>query len=336
MSSALRYDYGIQWREVVKVFVVSAGISFILACWAVHVGGLFSIVPMFLSVIFALLALLGLTRRLMFQQVLELTDDAILFPRGFSGKRITRLPFADILRMRNTGLYPGIYLITTKGNFEILSIRFRNMESYNTVRAFICAKTSLSLPEGKPATWNSSWVPGPILKWSEPEDYIRYRTHLVASKPLRLRLARAIRFFACIFGFFFVPWFALNFFLALDAPVGGVLIALIPACLFFTLLYWLYAAHPARVRHITVFPEGFSVLSGKQTANFGFGDFLGWSVIIREFEGHVFHILLLQRPKYIFGIAFPNTDTRDQFIQMLNEKKVLELNSLKPSWELKP
>ncbi len=212
MSPTRRYEFDIKWSGVALVVAFTGGISFIAACWAKSLGGILSIGPIFLSVMFALLALWVIARRLIFPRVLELTDDAILFSGGFSGKRITHVAFADILRMKNTGMHPGMYLMTTKGNFEILSIRFSSIENYSTVRTFICSKTSLLLSEDMPRTRDLGWVPGPILKWSEPKDYIRYRTYLAVSKPLWLRLAKAIRFFACVFGFFFCSLACFEFF----------------------------------------------------------------------------------------------------------------------------
>lgn len=341
MSSTLRYDYDLPWRGVALAVAVNTGISLLAAHWAKSIGGFFSVGPIFLSAVFALLALSVIIRRLIFSRVLELNDDAILFPGGFSGKRTRRLAYRDIMRMRNTTVYPGLFIEAAKGRFEVMSIRFRNIEYYQAVRNFICSKTAISLPENIPAArtweaWEAAWVPGPVLKWSEPKDYIRYRTHLAVSKPSWLRLARAGRFFACVFGIFFIPWLVLNFCFNAGVPAIGFLTILIPASLFFTSLHWLNATHPARITHIIVFPEGFSQLSGKQTANYSFSDFSGWSVIEREFEGRPLHILLLQRPKYVKAMAFPDANIRDQFIQMLKEKKVPYLSDLKPSWELKP
>jgi hypothetical protein len=321
MSSTLRFDYDLPWRGVVIGVVFNLGVALIAAHWAKCLEGILSIFPLFLSFAFVFLAIRMIVRRILFPQVLELTDDAILFPGGFFGKRIKRLAFSNILRMGDTVASPGLRLITTKGNFEIMSARFKNMENYESMRTFICSKNMLL---------------GPVLQWSEPEDYIRYRKHLAISKPLWLRLAKAIRFGACVFGFFFIPWLALNYLSSIGQPFISFLSALIPATLFFTLVYWLYSIHPARVGHITVYKNGIHELSGKQTRSFSFGDFIGWQIVEREFQGQLFHIVLLPRAKWVFEVAFPDSGTRDRFIQILNEKKIPELSTLKPSWELKP
>lgn len=286
MSSPLRCDFDVKWSGVAIAVVFTKGVSFIAACWAKSLGGILSIGPIFLSAVLALFALWTIIRRLMFPRVLELTDDAIIFPGGFTGRRTTRIAFGEIIRMKNTRMYPGIYMVTSKGNFEILSIRFTSIENYRAIRDVVCSKTSIVLSEDAPqaAGWDRGWVPGPIMRWSEPEDYIRYQTHLATSKPLWLRLAKAIRFFVCCFGFFFLPWLVLNYSLSAALPATNILAVLIPASLFFTMVYWLYAYHSARVTHITVFPEGFSQLSGKQVRSFDFSDFSGWAVVERQFE----------------------------------------------------
>jgi len=336
MSSTLRYDYDIPWRGVAIGVGFNLGISLLMVHWAISIGGILSIAPIFLGAVFALLALWMIVRRLVFSRVLELTDDAILFPSGLTGKRTTRVAYSDIMRMQNLWIKPGLRLRTAKKYFEISSVRFTSMEDYCAVRNCVCSKTSILLPEDKLSTWDSGWVPGPILKWSEPEDYVRYQTCIATSKPLWLRLAKAIRFFVCFFGFFFIPWLALNYFLDWGASASAFLAVLIPVSLFFTLLHWLSAYCSARVSHITVFSDSIHELSGKQMRDLSFEDSSGWSVVEREFEGRILHILLMQRPKWVHEVALPDINTRDRFVQMLNEKKIPQVSNLKPSWELKP
>jgi hypothetical protein len=287
---------------------------------------------------FAILALFMITRRIIFPRVLELTDDAILFPHGFPKTRITRISFADIIRMRDGTLtaHPSFSMATGKGTFEIGAARFKNIEHYHVVRNFICSKASIMLPENKigQSTWRTGWSPNPILYWKEPEDYVRYRTHIAVSKPLLLRLARASWFFARCFGFIFLCWLIVNFSQFPAFPDTGFLVLAGIVTLFFTLLHWLNATYPARVGEITVRENGITELSGKQTRNLNYGDCRGWKVVEREFEGHAFHILLLQRPKYVFEVVLPDINTRDRLIQIFNDKKIPLLSNLKPSWEL--
>src|ERR1017187_2320315 len=213
--NSLRYDFNLPWRGAAIGAVFYAGLSFLMAHLAKNAAGIFSICLIFLSSMFAFLALFMVARRIIFPRVLELTDDAILFPHGFLKTRITRISFADIIGMRDGTLaaHPSFSMATGKGTFEIGAARFKNIEHYHAVRNFICSKTSILLPENKsgPSTWRTGWSPNPILHWKEPEDYIHYRTHIAVSKPLSLRLAKAGWFFARCFGFIFLCWLILNF-----------------------------------------------------------------------------------------------------------------------------
>jgi hypothetical protein len=150
-----------------------------------------------------------------------------------------------------------------------------------------------------------------------------------------LRLARAGWFFARCFGLIFLCWLILNFSQLAAFPDAGFLVLAGFVTLFFTSLHWLNATYPARVTEITVRENGISQLSGKQTRNLNYGDCRGWAVVERKFEGCIFHILLLQRPKYVFEVALPDINTRNRLIQVYNDKKIPQLSNLKPSWELK-
>jgi hypothetical protein len=337
--NSLRYDFNLPWRGAVIGAVFYVGLSFFMAHLAKNAAGSFSICLISLSAMFALLALFMMARRVVFPRVLELTDDVILFPHGFPKTRITRISHADIIRMRDGALtaHPSFSMATGKGTFEVGAARFKNIEHYHAVRNFICSKTSILLPEGKSgeSVWKTGWSPNPILYWKEPEDYIRYRTHIAVSKPLLLRLARAGWFFARCLGFIFLCWLFFNFSQLPALPDGGFLVLAGFVALFFTSLHWLNATHPAHVGEITVRENGITELSGKQTRNLNYGDCRGWAIVERKFEGYTFLILLLQRPKYVFEVALPDINTRDRLIQIFNGKKIPQLNDLKPSWELK-
>ena len=338
--NSLRYGFNLPWRGAVVGAVFYVGLSFVMAHLANAAIGVFSTCFIFLSGMFALLALFMIVRRAFFPRVLELTDDAILLPHGFPKTRITRISFADIIEMGGGGLtaHPSFWMATDKGTFEIGSARFKNIEQYHTVRKFICSKTSnpLAIDKSGQSTGRTVWSPNPILHWKEPEGYIRYRTHIAVSKPLWFRLAGAGWFFARCFGFIFLCWLVLNFSQLPALPDFGFLMLTGFVTLFFTSLHWLNATYPARVTEITVRENGITQLSGKQTRNLNYGDCRGWTVVEREFEGHIFQILLLQRPKYIFEVALPDISTRDSLIQIFNDKKIPHANDLKPSWELNP
>jgi hypothetical protein len=337
--NSLRYDFNLPWRGAAVGAAFYAGLSIFTAHLAKDADAVFLTYLMSLSAMFALLALFMMARRIIFPRVLELTDDAILFPHGFPKTRITRISFADIFGMRDGTLtaHPSFSMATGKRTFEIGAARFKNIEHYHAVRNFICSKTSILLPENKSgqSTWRTGWSPNPILHWKEPEDYIRYRTHIAVSKPLLLRLAKAGWFFARCFGFIFLCWLILNFSQLPAFPDADFLVLAGFVTLFFTLLHWLNATHPARAGEITVRENGITELSGKQTRNLNYGDCRGYAIVEREFEGYTFCILLLQRPKYVFEVALPDINTGDRLIQIFNGKKIPQLNELKPSWELR-
>src|SRR5450432_2342900 len=145
--NSLRYDFNLPWRGAVIGAVFYVGLSFFMAHLAKDTANVFTICSISLSVMFAILALFMIARRIIFPRVLELTDDAILFPHGFPKTRITRISFADIIGMRDGALTtnPSFCMATDKGNVEIGAARFKNIESYHAVRNFICSKTSILL-----------------------------------------------------------------------------------------------------------------------------------------------------------------------------------------------
>ena len=172
--NSLRYDFNLPWRGAVVGAMFYAGLSFFMAHLAKEAAGVFATGLIFLSATFALLALFMIARRVIFPRVLELTDDAILFPHGFPKTRITRISFADIIGIRDGALAANLsfHMTTAQGNFEIGVLRFKNIEHFHAVRDFICTKTSIPLPENNngQSAWRAGWSPNPILHWNEPEE----------------------------------------------------------------------------------------------------------------------------------------------------------------------
>jgi hypothetical protein len=140
--NSLRYDFNLPWRGAVIGAVFYAGLSFFMAHLAKDAAGIFSTCLISLSAMFALLALFMLARRVIFPRVLELTDDAILFPHGFPRTRITQISFADIIGLRDGTLpaNPSFCMATGKETFEIGAARFKNIENYHAVRNFIFSR----------------------------------------------------------------------------------------------------------------------------------------------------------------------------------------------------
>jgi hypothetical protein len=338
MNSTLRYNYNLPWRGVAIGTVFYAGLSVFVAHLARDFSGLIFVCLIALSMMFAVLAFIVMIRRIVFPRALELTEDAILFPHGFPRTRITRIPYSDVIRLSNISLRgPGsLYMVTARGSFEIGSVRFPDIENYHAARDFIFSKTLIVRPrqdERERLAWRMGGFPNPILRWVEPKDWPRYRTHLVVSKPLLPRLAKALWFFVRCFGIILLPWLLLQFFQLPTMSVAGFLGLSIPVTFFFASLYWLYATYPAHSREISFRDKGITVSNGKQTADWNYHDCSGWAVIERQFEGRTLYILLLKRRAYVGAYAIPDMNTRDQLVQICNDKKIQQLPDLKPSWE---
>jgi hypothetical protein len=332
MNSILRYDYNLPWRGAVIGAIFYAGLSFFMAHLAKGGAGVVFFGLIALSVMFAILALFMIARRLVFPRVLEVNDDAILFPHGFPKTRITRISYADIIWMRGGGLvnHPSFCMTTARGSFEIGAARFTDIESYRAVKDFIYSKASVEMANKDEQAEIRAAFLDPI---QEPAAWPRYRRHLVVSGPLLPRLAKALWFFGRCLGIIFLPWIILRLFQMPTVSIAEFLGLSVSATLFFTLLHWLNATYPARATRITVHPNGITQLSGKQTFNWNYRNFSGWAVVERQFEGRILHILMLKCPTYVVTFALPDTSTRDRFMQLLHDKKIPQLPDLKPSWE---
>ena len=333
MKPNLKYSFNLPWRGIVFGTLFYAGLSFYLARLAGRASGAAFIFLAALSGMFAIFGLVVLLRRLFFQRVLELADDAILFPHGFPRTRITRVYYADIIRMSEnciSGRY-GLSLVTARGTFGIGSDRLPDFESYECVKELIStrAEFNLSNPEEPQFSARIKWKHfnqnQVDINWVEPEIWPRYRTHIVKLQPLLPRLVKAGWFFIRCVGFFFVPWFLMKLFEVDTLTAPGFIGAVFPVAFFFTLLYQLYTGHPARATKVSFFSHGIFQLSGKQPRNLNHRECSGWNVVERQFENCIIQILLVQRPTYVFEVALPNADTRERLVQLFNDKKIPHL-----------
>lgn len=339
MNLARRFAFNLPWTEIAVGVVFSGALSGYMAHLAGDYKGVIYVSLMLLSAMFAFLAVFMIARRLVFPRVLELTDEAILFPRGFPRTRITRILYTDIIRMAEAGddARAGLYFATARGSFQILESYFSDIKSYSTARDFICSQASIVIPRRKKRERIWEEFPKPILNLVEPKDWPRYRTHLVVSKPLFPRLAKALWFFLRCFSIFVIPWLLFSFVqlrtipaFFLCASVFGMLLIAFVITFFY---HWLATIWPVFSKTISVRDKAFTVTNGKQTWDLSYADFAGWAVVERQFEGHILHILLLQRGSRVFEFALPDTVTRDQLAQLLHDKLIPHSPDLKPSWE---
>ncbi len=333
-ESSRRYGFNLPWRGVVTGAVFYAGLSVFTIHLAKDFAGIMFVVLITLSAIFVLLAIIMVARRLVFPRVLELSEDAVLFPHGFPRTRITPIRYADVIQMSWT--HTGLEMVTPRGHFEITASHFKEKEGYRAAADFVCRKTAIAMPpQREPEMFDRRRraFPEPLLNWDEPRELSAYRTRLVVSSPLVPRLAKALWFFVRCLGFFILPWLLLQLFQLPTISTGGFLCVAIPVALFFTLLHWLSATYPTRYTKISVFDRGITQLSGKQTRSLSYRDCSGWNVVERQFEGQILRILLLQCRAYVVEVALPDTSTRDRLVQLFHDKQIPQSLDLKPSWE---
>ena len=121
MNPTNRYRYEMPVPTVALFMTLCLGISASTAylAWACVGGPKVGLIA--LSVVFAALVLVVLSR-LTFPRVLELTNDAVLFPSGLPWGRITTIPYADIIRIVDCG--DCLAVGTSNGSFSIGDFRF--------------------------------------------------------------------------------------------------------------------------------------------------------------------------------------------------------------------
>ncbi len=349
MEPARRHAYNLPRSGVVIGAGLWATFSAFLAFLAVATDrdatdGEISFCFVIFSGMFGCLAVFLLVRRRLFPRVLELAEDAILLPHGFLKPRITRIPYGDIIRMSQIFFrnQESLYITTAKGNFEIGASRFPNIESFRKVRDFVCARTSTVMPErvARKIPMMLIWgpfFPEPILRWKEPEEWARYRTHLYTSRPLLARFRKLLWFFVRCLGIIFAPWFLLRclgvYGMPKETTADGYPWLGIVVTFFFTSLYWRSSKYPVGSNEISFRDNGLTYTNGKQFADWGYRDISGWSMIERPFEGHVLHILLLKARADVAAFALPDTNIRDRLVQLLHDKKIPQSPDLMPSWE---
>jgi hypothetical protein len=342
-----QYGFNLPWPATILGGIFYAGLSAYMVYLARdYVGAIFAGL-IILSAVFAILCVFMWTRRLVFPRMLELTDDAILYPRGFPRTHIVAVPYADILRVTNhgDGDQTGITVVSGRGSFAITASYFKQIENYHAVKDFICTKTSIAIPrqdQREPLNWGDWRIwgfPEPILRWNEPEEWPRYRTHLATSKPLLPRLGKALWFFVRCFGIILLPWLFLSLFRVPTAPAAGYSCLAAAVSVFITLIYhWWATIWPVHGTEISFRERGITQFFGKQTLDLNYADCFGWTVVERQFEGRTLHILLLQGRTWrghthVWEFALPDTNIRDRLVQIFHDKQIPQSPALKPSWE---
>jgi hypothetical protein len=158
MNPVHRYSFNLPWPAVILGGIFYAGLAAYLFFLARDFAGVIFYCLIALSVVFGILGVIMLARRLVFPRMLELTDEAILYPRGFPRTRIITVPYADILRIANhcEGSQTGLTAVTGRGTFAITVSYFKEVDNYHAVKDFISTKTSVAMPRNgkrEPLNW---------------------------------------------------------------------------------------------------------------------------------------------------------------------------------------
>ena len=342
MSTTRRYKFNLPWPAAIFGAVFFAGLSAYVAYLGREFAGAMFAGFIVLCAFPAICGVVLISRRLMFPRVVELTDDAILYPRGFPKTRICPIPYADILRIANHGEgdQTGLTVVSGRGEFAISASYFTDLESYRAVKDFIRGKTAIAVPveDRQEALQWGDWrvwgFPEPIVRWKEPEPWPRYRTHLVESKPILPRLMKTLWFMARCFAIFFVPWLLLRLFDVPTAPATAFLCLTGLVSLFITLIYsWMASVWPVHCTEISFRDNGITQFFGKQTADWNYHDFSGWTIIERQFHGQPISILLLQGRSRVVSFAIPDDNVRQQLARLLGDKGIPAAPGLEPPWE---
>jgi len=349
MNTTNRYHYELPLGTTALVILFYLGLS----AWMVHLALGFAEMPhlglIALSVIFATLALVVLIRRLGFPSTLELTDDAILLPRGHPWPRITTIPYADIISIKDCG---HLTVTTGKGSFWVGAIRFKDCAA---VREIISLKTEIGLvpwdgTDIRPK-FDSDELPRPLVQWVQP-DWTRFRARAEISKPVLYQLRTELWFFVrCFafccafivvpfFGFVLLPWLYLAGAIQIVPACISSVIAASVIAIYITMWHWLTGIFQIRSETKFSFRDrGITEqLPNGQQCNWNYPQFCGWAVIEREFKGHILKILLLKRlvkdRARDEAFALPDSSVRDQVVKILNDRQVPQAPDLKPPWEV--
>ena len=336
MEENRKYLFNLPWSAV----LIGTGFYAGLAVWAANSAKEFVGVIHFgliaLSVIFAILALIMLNRRILFPRILELSEQTIFYPRGFPKTRIVRVNYADIIRIGASGERGLLEVVTAQESISIYDSQLRNTRSFLAVRDYIYSRTLSEVPrrdeQADPKSQKWSVLPEPILQWKEPEDWARYRTSLYTSRPLLQRLGKELWFFARCFPILLLPWPVLILCGLPTSPADHILLALAITILF-TLIHWLGEAYAASSTEISFRNRGISQFFGKQTIDHNYSQVSGWTIVERRFEDRSLLILLLRSRGGVWSFALPGPHIRDQLVQIFRDKQVPHVPDLRPSWE---
>ncbi|MEI6862482.1 MAG: hypothetical protein WCL04_09555 [Verrucomicrobiota bacterium] len=97
---------------------------------------------------------------------------------------------------------------------------------------------------------------------------------------------------------------------------------------------WLNLHYPSTHGGISFHDEVVYWGWGKPQGKFGYADLSAWTIIDRQFESQILHLLLVRFGRGRNGEwCLPDAGTRDRVAQLFQEKRIPSASDLKPSWE---
>jgi hypothetical protein len=338
-SESRKIPYGVPRKNVAMAVLFFATLVLLFGGFAVLQPGAARYFFTTLATMFAVLAILPLIIKLMGPRSLKLSEDGIFISRPSLRKGRVYVKYSKIVRLSEGKIRDQTVLrvITREKEFEICSSYFETSEDYSFVRNTISSRSSIDFPpdHDSRAVTIRGWreAPPPLLHWTEPEDWVRYRESIVAAQPLSSRLAKTLWFATRCLAIIVIPWLVLHFSGSSDASFAGYFSLAVAVTAFFTLLHWMFRAHPARIAEIVLRTDGLTIFSGKQTANVKYDQYSGWRILEQPFEGRRLSILLLEARYGIRTLAVPDAVVRDEVARILETQKVPANPNLKPCWE---
>jgi hypothetical protein len=335
MEATGRYRFNLPWPAVILGFAFYGGLSAYVVHLSTDFAGVVRVILLLAGVVLAVLAIIMLTRRAVFPRFLVVEEDAIVFPQGFPRASFVRVGYSEIVRIFEAGeaLQAGLYLGTVRGDFEIPVGYFSNSRDYAAVRDVISREMGVRIegPILNPVLGEQ--LPKPLMHWTEPDDWARYRASEVRRTSLARRLLKCGGFFVCWLGIFVLPWLALRFFDIPTAPTASYMGFCCFVAFFFSVLSWVGKVRPVHCTEISVRKNGITQNFGKQKFDRAFQNISGWRMIEREFEGRTLHILLFKLRHGVSAIALCGAEPTARLSEILREKGVLECSELTAPWE---
>jgi len=271
----------------------------------------------------------------------QVYNHPILLPCGFLHATTQCIPYRDITEMceiRDHGR--AILRIETRSWYgEIWDDALSDITDFHAIRDFISSHAPITTSDEEIIKSAGSWrqvlmkwerFPKPVVRWTVPDSYLRYRTHLVVSTPLLDRLSKMSMTLVWV-AVIAVPFLLYQRFF--HEPLLGWIVFFIFLELFFIWGSWMLMHDPANWGEISCYEEEIVWEGCKQSWNYNYRDILGWNEIEREYEGRILYIFLFKFKDYVLDAGMDDPEKRDRLVRVLEEKIGSRSNEVTAEWE---